>query len=186
MAERETVIDYTIPYYEMVGLTILMHLPSTPSSLFRFLTVLETNVWLCILAAFFFTGSISFSIQSNRIDSTLSCEFLTRGFSNAAFWCGYSTATVHVVTEWIRKITLTMNWDGHSSWKNVSGSVWPLWRHKAVARDPKVKTAPFDVSTWIQINHFFFSRFVWHSCRGYLVAVWVINSILYSDHSRTH
>lgn len=155
MAERETVIDYTIPYYEMVGLTILMHLPSTPSSLFRFLTVLETNVWLCILAAFFFTGSIFFSSQSVRINVTLSRMFLTRGFSNAAFWCGYSTATVHAVTGIIRKNTSTMNWDGHSSWKNVSGSVWPLWRHKAVARDPKV-TALLYVSTRIQMNHVVF------------------------------
>jgi hypothetical protein len=55
MAERETVIDFTVPYYDLVGITILMQLPSTPSSLFKFLTVLETNVWLCILAAYFFT-----------------------------------------------------------------------------------------------------------------------------------
>lgn len=55
MAERETVIDFTVPYYDLVGITILMVLPSTPSSLFKFLTVLETNVWLCILAAYFFT-----------------------------------------------------------------------------------------------------------------------------------
>lgn len=33
----------------------MMVLPSSPSSLFKFLTVLETNVWLCILAAYFFT-----------------------------------------------------------------------------------------------------------------------------------
>lgn len=55
MAERETVIDFTVPYYDLVGITIMMQLPSTPSSLFKFLTVLETNVWLCILAAYFFT-----------------------------------------------------------------------------------------------------------------------------------
>lgn len=55
MAERETVIDFTVPYYDLVGVAILMQLPSTPSSLFKFLTVLETNVWLCILAAYFFT-----------------------------------------------------------------------------------------------------------------------------------
>lgn len=55
MAERETVIDFTVPYYDLVGITILMKLPSQPSSLFKFLTVLETNVWLCILAAYFFT-----------------------------------------------------------------------------------------------------------------------------------
>lgn len=55
MAERETVIDFTVPYYDLVGIAILMQLPSTPSSLFKFLTVLETNVWLCILAAYFIT-----------------------------------------------------------------------------------------------------------------------------------
>lgn len=55
MAERETVIDFTVPYYDLVGITILMVQPSQIPSLFKFLTVLETNVWLCILAAYFFT-----------------------------------------------------------------------------------------------------------------------------------
>ena len=55
MAERETVIDFTVPYYDLVGITIMMILPSQQPSLFKFLTVLETNVWLCILAAYFFT-----------------------------------------------------------------------------------------------------------------------------------
>jgi len=55
MAERETVIDFTVPYYDLVGITILMQMPSQENSLFKFLTVLETNVWLCILAAYFFT-----------------------------------------------------------------------------------------------------------------------------------
>lgn len=30
MAERETVIDFTVPYYDLVGITIMMVLPSTP------------------------------------------------------------------------------------------------------------------------------------------------------------
>lgn len=55
MAERENVIDFTVPYYDLVGITILMKLPETPTSLFKFLTVLEDEVWLCILAAYFFT-----------------------------------------------------------------------------------------------------------------------------------
>lgn len=55
MAERENVIDFTVPYYDLVGITILMKYPETPTSLFKFLTVLETDVWLCILAAYFFT-----------------------------------------------------------------------------------------------------------------------------------
>lgn len=55
MAERENVIDFTVPYYDLVGISILMKLPETPTSLFKFLTVLENEVWLCILAAYFFT-----------------------------------------------------------------------------------------------------------------------------------
>lgn len=74
MAERELVIDFTVPYYDLVGITIMMQKPSTPSSLFKFLTVLETNVWLCILAAYFFTSFLMwvfdrwspYSYQNNR------------------------------------------------------------------------------------------------------------------------
>lgn len=55
MAERENVVDFTVPYYDLVGITILMKKPKTPTSLFKFLTVLENDVWLCILAAYFFT-----------------------------------------------------------------------------------------------------------------------------------
>lgn len=60
MSERETVIDFTVPFYDLVGITILMKLPQTPSSLFKFLTVLETNVWLCILGSYFFTRYADF------------------------------------------------------------------------------------------------------------------------------
>lgn len=56
MAERETVIDFTVPYYDLVGITIMMKKPKVPTSLFKFLTVLENTVWGCILAAYFFTS----------------------------------------------------------------------------------------------------------------------------------
>lgn len=55
MAERETAIDFSVPYYDLVGISILMMLPRTKNSLFKFLTVLETDVWFCILGAYFFT-----------------------------------------------------------------------------------------------------------------------------------
>ena len=55
MAERENVIDFTVPYYDLVGITIMMNRPAVSTSLFKFLTVLENDVWLCILAAYFFT-----------------------------------------------------------------------------------------------------------------------------------
>ncbi|XP_035221208.1 ionotropic receptor 25a-like [Stegodyphus dumicola] len=60
MAERETVVDFTVPYYDLVGISILMKKPSVPSSLFKFLTVLEANVWACILAAYFVTSFLMY------------------------------------------------------------------------------------------------------------------------------
>ncbi|KAL3196889.1 hypothetical protein MRX96_014977 [Rhipicephalus microplus] len=44
-AERELVVDFTVPYYDMVGISILMKRPAVKSSLFKFLTVLEESVW---------------------------------------------------------------------------------------------------------------------------------------------
>nr|CAD7262763.1 unnamed protein product [Timema shepardi] len=74
MAERENVVDFTVPYYDLVGITILMKKPKAPTSLFKFLTVLEQDVWLCILAAYFFTSFLMwvfdrwspYSYQNNR------------------------------------------------------------------------------------------------------------------------
>ncbi|XP_054258118.1 ionotropic receptor 25a-like [Macrosteles quadrilineatus] len=62
-AERENVIDYTVPYYDLVGITILMKKPQTPTSLFKFLTVLESEVWLCILGAYFFTSFLMWAFD---------------------------------------------------------------------------------------------------------------------------
>ncbi|XP_012940304.1 ionotropic receptor 25a [Aplysia californica] len=53
MAERENVIDFTVPYYDLVGLTILMRKPRFDYSLVKFLNVLDEEVWGCIIGAFF-------------------------------------------------------------------------------------------------------------------------------------
>lgn len=74
MAEREKVVDFTVPFYDLVGLTIMMQKTKTSTSLFKFLTVLENEVWLCILAAYFFTSFLMwlfdrwspYSYQNNR------------------------------------------------------------------------------------------------------------------------
>ena len=55
MAEREAVVDFSVPFYDMIGTTILMKLPSVPTSLFKFLSVLDDTVWGCIVAAYFVT-----------------------------------------------------------------------------------------------------------------------------------
>ena len=56
MSERERVIEFTVPYYDLVGITIMMKKPKPETSLFKFLTVLENSVWFCILGAYFFTS----------------------------------------------------------------------------------------------------------------------------------
>ncbi|XP_043206928.1 ionotropic receptor 25a-like [Amphibalanus amphitrite] len=74
MAERENVVDFTIPYYDLVGITILMKKPKVVPALFKFLTVLETDVWGCILGAYFVTSILlslfdrfsPYSYQNNR------------------------------------------------------------------------------------------------------------------------
>lgn len=68
MAERENVIDFTVPFYDWVGLSIMMMRPSTTPSLFKFLSVLETTVWLCVLAAFFLARFVLLNIDSNHTD----------------------------------------------------------------------------------------------------------------------
>ncbi|XP_018303765.1 ionotropic receptor 25a isoform X1 [Mycetomoellerius zeteki] len=74
MAEREKVVDFTVPFYDLVGLSIMMQKTKTSTSLFKFLTVLENDVWFCILAAYFFTSFLMwlfdrwspYSYQNNR------------------------------------------------------------------------------------------------------------------------
>ncbi|VDN36456.1 unnamed protein product, partial [Cylicostephanus goldi] len=51
-AERESVVDFTVSFYDLVGSTILMRKPVVQYSLFKFTQVLEWPVWLCLLAAY--------------------------------------------------------------------------------------------------------------------------------------
>lgn len=53
MAERENDIDFTVPFYDLVGLSILIKRSEVETSLFKFLKVLELPVWTCIFGLFF-------------------------------------------------------------------------------------------------------------------------------------
>ena len=74
MAERENVIDFTVPYYDLVGITILMKKVPFQYSLFRFMSVLEEAVWGCVLSAFIIVSILlavfdkysPYSYQNNR------------------------------------------------------------------------------------------------------------------------
>ena len=53
MAEREVVIDFTVPYYDLVGLSILMKKTAKVTSLLQFMSLLDNNVWFSILGSYF-------------------------------------------------------------------------------------------------------------------------------------
>ena len=55
MAEREGVVDFTVPYYDLVGISLLMKKTASSSHMFKFLTVLTNSVWLSILIAYLIT-----------------------------------------------------------------------------------------------------------------------------------
>ncbi|CAG7815474.1 unnamed protein product [Allacma fusca] len=60
MPEREQVVDFTRRYHPMVGFQFVMQKPKVPSALFKFMMVLERDVWWCILGAYFFTSILLF------------------------------------------------------------------------------------------------------------------------------
>ena len=61
MAERETVVDFTVPYYDLIGINILMKKAAVPSHLFKFLTVMDTSVWFTILASYLLAAFLLFA-----------------------------------------------------------------------------------------------------------------------------
>lgn len=60
MAERELAIDFTVPFYDLVGIQILLRKPEVTRDIFKFLTVLDNEVWLSIGVAFFVTSFVIF------------------------------------------------------------------------------------------------------------------------------
>lgn len=60
MAERELVIDFTVPFYDLVGIQILLKKPEVPQDWFKFLTVLDNEVWFSITVAYFITSFVMF------------------------------------------------------------------------------------------------------------------------------
>lgn len=55
LVEREMVIDFTIPYYDTVGFSVILPYAKVKHNPFKFVTVLDTDVWICIFSAYFIT-----------------------------------------------------------------------------------------------------------------------------------
>ena len=52
----EKVIDYTVPYYDMVGFTFLIRKVKQSTDIWKFINVIEPEVWYCILGAYFLSS----------------------------------------------------------------------------------------------------------------------------------
>lgn len=50
--DRDRVVDFTIPYYDLVGYTVMMLIIRPRTTFFKFVTILEINVWACLFGAF--------------------------------------------------------------------------------------------------------------------------------------
>ena len=63
MADREKVIDYTVPYYDMVGLTILIRKVKQSTDIWKFINVLKPEVWYCVLGTYFLSSLLLWLIN---------------------------------------------------------------------------------------------------------------------------
>ena len=74
MAERENDIDFTVPYYDLVGITILMKKTDVQYSLFKFMQVRDAilTLLICLISSVRNSTKLFPSLQShqNRFQST--------------------------------------------------------------------------------------------------------------------
>lgn len=70
-SERDEAVDFTTPMTEMTGQSILMKREVKSRSLFKFVKVLEWEVWLCIFVAFSSTRYFVYGISGAKIMAEL-------------------------------------------------------------------------------------------------------------------
>ncbi|KAL8573211.1 hypothetical protein ACOMHN_036196 [Nucella lapillus] len=62
-AEREEVVDFTLPYYDFAGIQILMRKPDNNVNLFYFVDVFTTEAWLCLFGVIVLTSILLFLFE---------------------------------------------------------------------------------------------------------------------------
>lgn len=55
---RDIIMDFSEPIFDFVGISALMKKPSYQDHFFVYATVLQSDVWLCILGAYLLTSSV--------------------------------------------------------------------------------------------------------------------------------
>ena len=62
-AQREEVVDFTLPYYDFAGIQILMKKPDTAVNLFYFADVFTSEAWLCLFGVIVLTSLLLFLFE---------------------------------------------------------------------------------------------------------------------------
>lgn len=95
-AEREEVIDFVAPIFEETGISIVIRKPIRTTSLFKFMTVLKTEVWCSILVALVATAVMLWLVDkySPYSGQNRKYPFECRNFSlKESFWFALTSYT---------------------------------------------------------------------------------------------
>lgn len=97
------------------------------------------------------------------------CAFWLRT-SSPAFWCGSSIAGARTATRIIARNTLMTTRSANLISKNVCGSAWRRWHHKAAEKHQKVSS--FDSNEFLIQFNFFFILYVADLSGRLVAATW--------------
>ncbi|KRX18385.1 putative glutamate receptor [Trichinella nelsoni] len=97
---REEILDFTIPHYDMIGFRMLAKRSHSTDSFFRFLSIIDTSLWICIFGAYFLTSFLiwvfdkfsPYSVTNNKakyLNDSQHCEFTLKH----SFWYCLATMT---------------------------------------------------------------------------------------------
>lgn len=98
-AERENVVDFTVPIHDNMGISILMLKPKKEISILQYFTVFEPKLWFSIILAYFVTSFLiwflnklsPYSYQNDRNrDSTQKSELSS---FNDCLWLCFKSLT---------------------------------------------------------------------------------------------
>lgn len=71
LGEREAIIDFTVPFDDFIGISIMMRVQLQKFYFFQFLQVFEFVVWLLIFAAFSVTRYMEYATRCVSVQQTL-------------------------------------------------------------------------------------------------------------------
>ncbi|XP_054280467.1 ionotropic receptor 25a-like [Macrosteles quadrilineatus] len=62
-AEREDVVEFTMPFYDLIGMNILMKKTKPSTAFFKFFSALGSDVWLCIIVVYIVASALIWTFE---------------------------------------------------------------------------------------------------------------------------